>query len=306
MMTISRRRFLEGAAVAPVLLGTPLAFAAGETLPNFTIAVADLPATLEPARELSNVGTRVTYSIFDTLIRRDFLGAPDGGDPCLVRLGLPQPEPARARCLRFRDRIRIGRKRQQRDIGRELARRRQESGVAQPQHAAPQRVPRSKGGDDRRQDRRIEQLDVEQQAERRRGGDRLVQRQQAWQQRPQGGEIAVCHAPGVSCNPVQIGIVQADQMAIAGQPQIGLDHLRACRRCCAKGFGRVLRREQGAAAMRDGERTGCAGVDGQHRQCRSLVGSKRSRSQSPNRLIDRVVRKIARPGKTAIHQAFSR
>lgn len=79
MMTISRRRFLEGAAVAPVLLGTPLAFAAGETLPNFTIAVADLPATLEPARELSNVGTRVTYSIFDTLIRRDFLGAPDGG-----------------------------------------------------------------------------------------------------------------------------------------------------------------------------------------------------------------------------------
>ncbi len=41
--------------------------------------MADLPATLEPARELSNVGTRVTYSIFDTLIRRDFLGAPDGG-----------------------------------------------------------------------------------------------------------------------------------------------------------------------------------------------------------------------------------
>ncbi len=78
-MTISRRRFLEVAAVAPVLLGTPLAFAAGETLPNFTIAVADLPVTLEPARELSTVGTRVTYSIFDTLIRRDFLGAPDGG-----------------------------------------------------------------------------------------------------------------------------------------------------------------------------------------------------------------------------------
>ena len=29
--------------------------------------------------ELSNPGTRVTYSLFDTLIRRDFMGSPDGG-----------------------------------------------------------------------------------------------------------------------------------------------------------------------------------------------------------------------------------
>lgn len=79
MITISRRRFLEGASAASALLTAPQAFAASETRPNFTVAVADLPATLEPARELSNVGTRVTYSIFDTLIRRDFLGAADGG-----------------------------------------------------------------------------------------------------------------------------------------------------------------------------------------------------------------------------------
>ena len=79
MITLSRRRFLEGASAASALLVAPQAFAAGETRPNFTVAVADLPATLEPARELSNVGTRVTYSIFDTLIRRDFLGAADGG-----------------------------------------------------------------------------------------------------------------------------------------------------------------------------------------------------------------------------------
>ncbi|WID95046.1 ABC transporter substrate-binding protein [Bosea vestrisii] len=79
MITISRRRLLEGAAAASALLATPQAFAAGETRTTFTVAVADLPATLEPARELSNVGTRVTYSIFDTLIRRDFLGASDGG-----------------------------------------------------------------------------------------------------------------------------------------------------------------------------------------------------------------------------------
>ncbi|AZO81507.1 MULTISPECIES: ABC transporter substrate-binding protein [unclassified Bosea (in: a-proteobacteria)] len=79
MTPISRRRFLEGASAASALLTAPQVFAAGETRPTFTVAVADLSATLEPARELSNVGTRVTYSIFDTLIRRDFLGAADGG-----------------------------------------------------------------------------------------------------------------------------------------------------------------------------------------------------------------------------------
>ncbi|CAN7457463.1 ABC transporter substrate-binding protein [Bosea sp. LjRoot9] len=78
-VTISRRRFLEGAIATPIALNAQPGFAAGETRPNFTVAVADLPPTLEPARELSNVGTRVTYSIFDTLIRRDFLGTADGG-----------------------------------------------------------------------------------------------------------------------------------------------------------------------------------------------------------------------------------
>src|SRR5262245_60387428 len=69
------------ALLAIALLGTP---AAADPRPALTIGVADLPPTLEPARELSNVGTRVTYSIFDTLIRRDFLGAPDGGGSKLV------------------------------------------------------------------------------------------------------------------------------------------------------------------------------------------------------------------------------
>ncbi len=78
MTMISRRRLLQGVAVLPLALSALPAFAAGER-PMFTVAVAALPATLEPARELSNVGTRVTYSIFDTLIRRDFLGSPDGG-----------------------------------------------------------------------------------------------------------------------------------------------------------------------------------------------------------------------------------
>src|SRR5690606_20331558 len=79
MVSITRRRLLEGAVAAPFLVKASFALAASEQRPAFTVAVADLPPTLEPARELSNVGTRVTYSIFDTLIRRDFLGSPDGG-----------------------------------------------------------------------------------------------------------------------------------------------------------------------------------------------------------------------------------
>lgn len=41
--------------------------------PDFVVGVQGLPGGLDPAQELSNVGTRVTYSMFDTLLRRDFL-----------------------------------------------------------------------------------------------------------------------------------------------------------------------------------------------------------------------------------------
>jgi peptide/nickel transport system substrate-binding protein len=86
-MTIDRRRLLQTAAAAPFLASATLSqsvFAQGaDPRPVLTVAVAGLPATLEPALELSNVGTRVTYSIFDTLIRRDFAGAPDGGGSTL-------------------------------------------------------------------------------------------------------------------------------------------------------------------------------------------------------------------------------
>ncbi len=79
-MTISRRNLLAGGAALAL---APMAYAQpkeqGKARPALRIAVAEVPPTLEPARELSNVGTRVTYSMFDTLIRRDFLGSPDGG-----------------------------------------------------------------------------------------------------------------------------------------------------------------------------------------------------------------------------------
>jgi peptide/nickel transport system substrate-binding protein len=78
-MILTRRRFTQGAIAAPFVVTTPNAFAQSDRRPVLTVAVADLPPTLEPARELSNVGTRVTYSLFDTPIRRDFLGTADGG-----------------------------------------------------------------------------------------------------------------------------------------------------------------------------------------------------------------------------------
>jgi peptide/nickel transport system substrate-binding protein len=79
---VTRRRVLEGGLAAPFVLSSGAAAQTGQR-PRLRIAVADLPPTLEPARELSNVGTRVVYSIYDTLLRRDFLGATDGGGSTL-------------------------------------------------------------------------------------------------------------------------------------------------------------------------------------------------------------------------------
>lgn len=45
----------------------------GKTRETMTVGVQGLPGGLDPANELSNVGTRVTYSVYDTLLRRDFL-----------------------------------------------------------------------------------------------------------------------------------------------------------------------------------------------------------------------------------------
>lgn len=45
----------------------------GKTRDSLTVGVAGLPGGMDPAAELSNVGTRVTYNVYDTLIRRDFL-----------------------------------------------------------------------------------------------------------------------------------------------------------------------------------------------------------------------------------------
>tara|TARA_R110002124_G_scaffold63350_34_gene173365 strand:+ start:1543 stop:3123 length:1581 start_codon:yes stop_codon:yes gene_type:complete len=71
-------------AAALVLLSATSQLAMAQERPDLVVGVADLPATLEPGKELSNVGTRVNYSVFDTLIRRDFLSAEGGGGSTLV------------------------------------------------------------------------------------------------------------------------------------------------------------------------------------------------------------------------------
>ncbi len=74
---------LMGATTA-LLLATTSTLAIAQDRPDLVVGVADLPATLEPGKELSNVGTRVNYNLFDTLIRRDFLSAEGGGGSVLV------------------------------------------------------------------------------------------------------------------------------------------------------------------------------------------------------------------------------
>jgi len=49
------------------------AAAAGIQRETLVVGVQGLPGGMDPAVELSNVGTRVTYNVFDTLIRRNFL-----------------------------------------------------------------------------------------------------------------------------------------------------------------------------------------------------------------------------------------
>ena len=71
--------FLLFGAVA----GQPVA-AYADSRPDIVIAVNKLARALEPARKTGNVDVRVTYSIFDTLIRRDFLNEKRGAGAKLI------------------------------------------------------------------------------------------------------------------------------------------------------------------------------------------------------------------------------
>lgn len=71
--------------VLAVLLTVLLSLAsAQDQRPDFVVAVAANPAGLDPAAHLGNTGPRVHYSVYDTLIRRDFLSDGQGGGAELV------------------------------------------------------------------------------------------------------------------------------------------------------------------------------------------------------------------------------
>ena len=52
--------------------------AAQDDRPDLTVAVNTLPGSLESIEEMGNVAVRITYSMFDSLIRRDFLADGSG------------------------------------------------------------------------------------------------------------------------------------------------------------------------------------------------------------------------------------
>jgi len=108
-MIITRRTVLQSAVATPFVVTTPHAFAQTDKRPTLTVAVAQLPKVLEPAMELSNVGTRVTYSVFDTVLRRNFLGAPDGGGSELqphLAVSLTRESPS-SLIVKFRDDVKF-------------------------------------------------------------------------------------------------------------------------------------------------------------------------------------------------------
>lgn len=69
---------LAVAVLAVVMIPFSITVAVAAERPNLVIAVNKLPRGLEPAVRTGNVDVRATYSIFDTLIRRDFLASREG------------------------------------------------------------------------------------------------------------------------------------------------------------------------------------------------------------------------------------
>jgi peptide/nickel transport system substrate-binding protein len=75
LTTLIRPLAATAIAVAMIL---PASQTVAADRPSLVIAVNKLPRGLEPAVRTGNVDVRVTYSIFDTLIRRDFLASKQG------------------------------------------------------------------------------------------------------------------------------------------------------------------------------------------------------------------------------------
>ncbi len=78
------RRTIKALAVAAVALTAGPALAQDDTRPDLVVAVNNLPGSLEGIEEMGNVAVRITYSMFDSLIRRDFLADGTGTASKLV------------------------------------------------------------------------------------------------------------------------------------------------------------------------------------------------------------------------------
>lgn len=77
-------RPVAAAAIAVAMMLPASQAVMADTRPDLTVAVNKLPRGLEPAVRSGNVDVRVTYSIFDTLIRRDFRTNTGTASPKLI------------------------------------------------------------------------------------------------------------------------------------------------------------------------------------------------------------------------------
>lgn len=72
------------AASAALLFAFAGSGAAAQDRPDLVVAVNDLPGSLESIEEMGNVAVRISYSMFDSLLRRDFLADGSGTSAKIV------------------------------------------------------------------------------------------------------------------------------------------------------------------------------------------------------------------------------
>lgn len=84
-MTLALATLRTGAALAASLaLASPMTAAAADPRTELVVAVNELARSLDPGAQTGNVDVRIYYSIFDNLIRRDFVNPAENGGAKLV------------------------------------------------------------------------------------------------------------------------------------------------------------------------------------------------------------------------------
>ncbi|ARE39030.1 Dipeptide-binding ABC transporter, periplasmic substrate-binding component [Rhodovulum sp. P5] len=78
------KRILAALALLALALSATAPAQAQDRRPDLVVAVNNLPDSLEGIEEMGNVAVRITYSMFDSLIRRDFLADGSGTASKLV------------------------------------------------------------------------------------------------------------------------------------------------------------------------------------------------------------------------------